>query len=91
MLDAFSIAFGSVIIGIISLYKWIVIIAALITWINPDPYNPIVRVLYGLTEPVYYKIRRIIPTTFGGIDIAPIVLLFGLQFLEIFLSKLFFR
>jgi len=90
MVDAFSIAFGSVVIGIISLYKWIVIISALITWINPDPYNPIVRVLYGLTEPVYYKIRRVIPTTFGGIDIAPIILLFGLQFLEIFLSNLFF-
>ena len=91
MIDAFGMALGSVMIGIISLYKWIVIIAALITWINPDPYNPIVRVLYGLTEPVYYKIRRIIPTTFGGIDIAPIILLFGLQFLEIFLSNLFFR
>ena len=91
MIDAFGMALGSVMIGIISLYKWIVIIAALITWINPDPYNPIVKVLFGLTEPVYYKIRRIIPTTFGGIDIAPVILLFGLQFLEIFLSNLFFR
>jgi YggT family protein len=91
MLDSLMLAFGSVILGILSLYKWIVIIAALITWINPDPYNPIVQILFRLTEPVYAKIRRVIPTVFGGIDLAPIILLFGIQFLEIFLGSLFFR
>ena len=73
---------------IIFLYKWIVIISALLTWVRPDPYNPIVQMLYRLTEPVYAKIRQYIPTTFGGLDLAPLILIFALIFLETFLQKL---
>ena len=63
-------------------YMWIVIAAAVITWVNPDPRNPIVRFLYGVTEPVLYRIRRLIPTNFGGIDIAPMLLIFIILFLQ---------
>jgi YggT family protein len=75
---------------VIQLYIWVVIIAALITWVRPDPYNPIVQTLYKLTEPVYAFIRRYIPTLIGGIDIAPIIVILGLQFLDLFLVKLLF-
>ncbi len=77
--------FISVIIGI---YIWVVIIAALITWVQPNPYNPIVRFLWNLTEPVYRWIRRYIPTVFGGFDIAPIILILALEFLQILIKNI---
>jgi len=69
---------------VITLYLWIVIIAALITWVRPDPYNPIVQILYRLTEPAYAFIRRFIPTNFSGFDIAPLILILALQFFQLF-------
>ncbi len=76
---------------IINLYIWVVIIAALITWVQPNPYNPIVRFLWNVTEPVYRVIRRYIPTNFGGFDIAPIILILALQFLEILINNIITR
>lgn len=90
MIEAFSFSLLTIVMTIISLYKWVVIISAILTWVRPDPNNAIVQMLYRLTEPVYAKIRQFIPTTFGGLDLAPLILIFALQFLEIFLSKLFF-
>ena len=69
----------------LTIYMWIVIISALISWVNPDPYNPIVRFLRNATEPVYRKIRKYIPTYFGGIDIAPVIVILLIVFLQIFL------
>ena len=76
---------------VINLYIWIVIIAALISWVRPDPFNPIVRALYSLTQPVYSWIGRYIRTNFNGFDIAPIIVILGLQFLDIFLVNLLFK
>ena len=59
-----------------------VIASAVITWVNPDPMNPIVRALRGLTEPAYRQIRRVIPTNFGGLDIAPMLLILAILFLQ---------
>ena len=73
---------------IIGLYIWVVIIAALITWVQPNPYNPIVRFLWNVTEPVYRFIRRYISTTFGGFDIAPIILILALEFLQILIKNI---
>ncbi len=89
MIDSLLLAFGSILITIISLYKWVIIIGALISWVQPDPYNPIVQMLYRLTEPVYAIVRRYIPTVIGGIDLSPLIIIFTLQFLEIFLGSLF--
>lgn len=89
MTDALIISFATVILGIVSLYKWVIIISALLSWVNPDPYNPIVQMLYRLTEPAYRFIRRLVPTAFGGIDLAPIILIFVLIFIETFLGRLF--
>jgi len=79
-------AIATTLIMVLELYKWVIIIAALLTWVNPDPYNPIVQFLYKATEPVYAKIRRYIPTVIGGIDIAPIIVLFAIFFFQQLLS-----
>jgi len=69
----------------LTVYMWVVIISALISWVNPDPYNPIVKFLRNATEPVYRKIRKYVPTDFGGIDIAPLIVILIIVFLQIFL------
>jgi len=89
MIDSLIIAFATLLVNIIFLYKWVVIISAILSWVQPDPYNPIVQMLYRLTEPAYAFIRRFIPTVFGGMDMAPLILIFALQFLEIFFQSLF--
>lgn len=89
MIESLVVAFASILISVISLYKWVIIISALLSWVQPNPYNPIVQMLYRLTEPAYALVRRYIPTVFGGMDMAPLIIIFGLQFLEIFLSNFF--
>ncbi len=76
---------------LITTYIWVVIISALLSWVRPDPYNPIVQVLYRLTEPVYAFVRRYIPTNFNGIELAPLVVVLALQFIDLFLIKLLSR
>lgn len=83
-------ALAQILSMVINIYIWVVIIAALITWVRPDPYNPIVQILYKLTEPVYAKIRKIIPTLLGGIDIAPILVILALKFIDLFVVRLLF-
>ncbi|OGQ47830.1 MAG: hypothetical protein A2W63_00395 [Deltaproteobacteria bacterium RIFCSPLOWO2_02_44_9] len=82
LLDALAV----VISYLLTIYMWIIIIRALISWVNPDPYNPIVRFLYQITEPVLYPIRRRLPFM-GGIDLSPIVVLLIIVFLQAFLVK----
>ncbi|AQW81641.1 YggT family protein [Campylobacter pinnipediorum] len=90
ILSTFISALANILHSIIQIYIWVVIISALISWVRPDPYNPIVQLLARLTEPVYGFIRRFIPTVFGGIDITPIVLLLALQFIDLFFIRLLF-
>jgi YggT family protein len=71
---------------LLNIYMWIVIARALISWVNPDPYNPIVSFLYRATEPVLYRVRRIIPDL-GGIDLSPLIVLLIIYFLKEFLVK----
>lgn len=73
---------------VIELYMWVIIIAALLTWVRPDPYNPIVQTLYRLTEPAYKVVRRFLPTIIGGIDLTPLIIIIGLKFLMILLQNL---
>lgn len=79
---------GSIFIGLINVYIWVVIIAALLTFVNPDPFNPIVQFLYRLTNPAYALIRRYIKTNFNGLDLAPLVIIIGLQIVIVLLSSL---
>jgi YggT family protein len=65
--------------SLLTLYLYIVIIAALMTWIEPNPYNPIVRFLYSITEPVFEWFREHMPVVFGGIDFSPILVIIVIQ------------
>ena len=70
---------------ILTAYMWIIIVAALISWVNPDPYNPVVRLLYRATEPVLRPIRRVIGNRLGPIDISPLIVVLVIMFLKRFL------
>lgn len=72
-------------------YTFIVLGRVIISWVSPDPYNPIVRFLYNVTEPVLLRIRRILPLQFGGFDLSPIVLLIGLALLQNIILQLIAR
>ncbi|KRT66838.1 MAG: hypothetical protein XU11_C0003G0010 [Candidatus Dadabacteria bacterium CSP1-2] len=77
-------ALATVLHYLLNIYMWIVIIRAIISWVSPDPYNPIVRFLYRATEPVLGYARRIVPSL-GGIDLSPILVLVLIVFLDQFL------
>ena len=68
----------------LTIFMWIVIARAILSWVNPDPYNPIVRFIHNVTEPVLYQIRKRVPLNFGGIDFSPIVVLLAVIFLQRF-------
>jgi len=91
VLSTLLMSIANILHMVINLYLWVVIIAALITWVRPDPYNPIVQILYKLTEPAYAFIRRYIPTNFGGLDIAPLILILALQFIDMFFVNLLMK
>jgi YggT family protein len=75
---------------ILTMIQWLVIAAALISWVSPDPRNPIVQFLYRVTEPILRPFRRILPPgRTGGIDLSPILVILLIVFLKIFLSRLF--
>ena len=77
------IGFGKVLHIILQIYMWIVIIGALLSWVNPDPYNPLVRFLYAATEPVFSWLRRKLPfLRLGGIDFSPLVVIALIIFLD---------
>ena len=74
-------------IGLTILY-WLILIRALISWVNPDPHNPVVQFLYKTTEPILYPIRKILPLGLRfGIDISPIIAFLGIMFLKSFLVR----
>ncbi|MCJ7765276.1 MAG: YggT family protein [Thiovulaceae bacterium] len=79
---------GSIVHSLLSIYIWVIIIAALLSWVRPDPNNPIVQFLARITEPAYYFVRRFMPTTFNGIDLAPLIIIIGLQVVDVILISL---
>ncbi|MFW6314221.1 MAG: YggT family protein, partial [Desulfohalobiaceae bacterium] len=84
----FLLAIAEILNALLSIYFWIIIISAILSWVNPDPFNPVVRILRNLTEPVLYRVRSWLPfTVVGGVDLSPIVVLLGIQFVKIFLVQ----
>ena len=69
----------------LNLYMYIIIARAILSWVNPDPYNPIVQFLNRITEPVLYRVRKAIPMHGIGIDLSPILIILAIYFLQIFL------
>ena len=86
----FIYALATILDVVLRLYVWIIIIRAIISWVNPDPYNPIVQFLYRVTEPVLRPIRRILPPM-GGIDFSPVVALLLIYFLQLWLVPVLYR
>jgi len=84
VLSNFFVAVAGVLNLVLTLYLWIIIGRALLSWVNPDPRNPIVRFLHNATEPILYPVRRILPYM-GGVDLSPLVVIAGIYFLQIFL------
>jgi YggT family protein len=76
---------------LLSVYMFVVIGAVLISWVNADPYNPIVRILHNLTEPVLWRIRKFLPFTYkSGLDFSPVVLLLGVQLLKMAILRILY-
>jgi len=84
ILSNFLTAIAKVLDIVLSIYMWVVIARAVLSWVSPDPYNPIVRFIHNITEPVLYQIRRRIPVSFGGIDFSPIIVFLAIIFLQRF-------
>lgn len=91
VLSNFLVATAVVVNAVLSIYWWIIIASAVLSWVNPDPYNPIVRFLRSATEPVMYRVRRVLPLAFGGVDFTPIVVLLAITFLQVFLVKTLYQ
>ena len=87
VLANFLIAAAKVINTVLWLYMWVIIARAVISWVNPDPYNPIVRFLTSVTEPVLYAIRRRLPSQLGGMDFTPIIVILLIYFLQSFVVQ----
>ena len=89
-MNALLFAVVQLIHSILSMYQWVVIIAVVLSYIQLDPRNPIIQILNRLTEPVFTFIRRKFPfVVFSGIDLSPIVIIFGIQFIDTLLVRSF--
>lgn len=81
----FLMALAGIVDFLLTAYMWVIIGRAVISWVNADPYNPIVRFLYEITEPLLGRIRRILPVSMGSMDFSPIVLIIIIIFLQSFI------
>ncbi|MEM7009591.1 MAG: YggT family protein [Thermodesulfobacteriota bacterium] len=80
-------AIATVLDLVLNVYMWIIVARAIISWVSPSPYNPIVQFLYRATEPVLRYARRIIPPIGGTLDLSPIIVLLAIVFLRQFLVQ----
>ncbi|MFH0858737.1 MAG: YggT family protein [Candidatus Omnitrophota bacterium] len=88
ILSNLLVALARILDILLTVLYWFILIRALLSWVNPDPYNPIVQFLYKTTEPILYPIRKILPLSFKfGIDISPIIAFLAIMFLKSFLVK----
>ena len=88
MLVEIAQGFGAIVLGLINIYIWVVIITALLSFVNPDPYNPIVQFLYRVTNPAYRVVRKYVKTNFNGLDLAPLIIVIALQFIVVVINSL---
>ena len=83
-------ALAQILDTIITIFWWLIIVRALISWVNPDPYNPIVVFLYRITEPVLAPFRKIMPSWNIGLDLSPLLAILCLMFIRYFLVQSLF-
>jgi len=91
ILGNFINAIATILSFAITILWWLIIIRAVISWVNPDPYNPIVQFLYKATEPILMPFRRIIPAHNIGIDLSPIFAILALMFIRYFIVMSLFE
>lgn len=87
VLGNFLFAAAKILDFILTIYMWIIIIRAFLSWVNPDPYNPIVRFLNSVTDPVLWPIRKAIGYRLGPIDISPMIVILAILFLKYFIVQ----
>ncbi len=85
VISNFLNALASLVNFVLSAYMWVIIGRVIISWVNADPYNPIVRFIYDITDPLLQRIRRYIPIFGGGLDFSPMILILAIIFLRSFL------
>lgn len=83
-------AFATILDYILTIANWLIIIRALLSWVNPDPYNVIVQLIYKVTEPLLAPFRRLVPAYSMGVDLSPIFALLAIWFLKLFLVRTLF-
>lgn len=88
MIADIVVGIGGILISLINVYIWVIIIAALISFVNPDPFNPIVQFLYRITNPSYALVRRYMNTNINGLDLAPLVIVIALQVVIVVLQAM---
>lgn len=79
---------GQVLSMLLEIYMWVVIIRAVLSWVQPDPYNPIVRFIYNLVDPVTYRLSRFLPTRIGMIDLSPIILIVAIYLMKLVVVRI---
>jgi YggT family protein len=79
----FLMAVAKVLDTVLYIYMILIIARAVLSWVSPDPFNPIVRFIHNITEPVLYRVRSKLPVSFGGIDLSPIFVILAIYFLQI--------
>jgi YggT family protein len=84
-------ALATILDTVLWIYMWLIIARALLTWVNPDPFNPIVQFLYKVTEPVLGWVRQRVPVVFGGLDLSPLLVLLAIYFLRLYLVRVLLR
>lgn len=89
-MDVIFVSLARLVDLVFSIYMFIVIARALISWVSPDPYNPIVRFLHNATDPLLYRLRKLLPFSTGGIDFSPMILIFLLYLVQEVLVRLLF-
>ncbi|HEV7732989.1 MAG TPA: YggT family protein [Candidatus Binatia bacterium] len=91
LLSQFTFAVATILNYLLTLYFWILLISALLSWVNPDPNNPIVRFLRAVTDPLLYQVRKRLPFVYAsGIDFSPLVVMLGIWFLRMFVVQSLF-
>lgn len=83
----FLVAVASVLDWVLWAFMWIIVARAILSWVDADPYNPVVRFLHSTTEPVLHRVRRVFPLQTGGIDLSPILVFIAIIFLQRFLIQ----
>lgn len=86
----FFTALANLVNLVLTAYMWIIIARAILSWVSPDPFNPLVRFLYRVTEPVLRPVRRRMPMM-AGLDLSPMVVLLGIYFLQSFIVPVLYR